>query len=296
MNRSRGNRAFTTFLAVCFATFVALGFGACILICIVAFRVHRQGFGALTAGGNDVRPALVFLALVAAGALAGLWSLRTQWLATRRLTRRVEALSIPMRPDLAHGCERCGLAGRVDLVEAAEPFSFTYGIVPSRIAVSRGLVEAMSASELDAVLEHEHYHLRNRDPLKVLLTRSLTPALFFLPALREFRTRYVTGRELAADRRALRRHGQRSLAGALYKVVAGPTWVELAPAAAIGGGDALDARVTQLETGSEPSAPPLSRRAMILSGVGTAALLSSFLASLYAFGGPSALARLCGGS
>lgn len=72
--------------------------------------------------------------------------------------------------------------------------------------------------------------------------------------------------------------------------------MELAPAAAIGGGDALDARVTQIETGHEPAPPPLSVRAIALSAGGAAALLSSFLVALCVFGGPAALARLCNGS
>ena len=56
-----------------------------------------------------------------------------------------------------------------------------------RVAVSRGLVEATSADELRAVIEHERYHVRNLDPLKIVLTRSLSAALFLLPALNALR-------------------------------------------------------------------------------------------------------------
>jgi len=292
----RGNQAFLAFLGVCVGAFVFLGFGACMMLGILGYRVQQDGFDALTAGANDARPAVAFLAIVAVGTVAGLWSLRTQWIATRRLTQRVHAYRLPLTPDLALAARRNGVPGYVDLVDAPESFSFAFGLLRPRIAVSRALLESVSAPELDAVLEHERYHLRHRDPLKVLVTRSLAPALFFLPALRDLRSRYVAGRELAADRRAIRRHGRRPLAGALYKVLDGPGWLEPAPAAAIGGRDALDARVTQIETGHEPAPPPLSARAIALSVGGAAALLSSFLVAVYVFGGPAALARLCNGS
>ncbi len=246
----RGNRAFAAFIAVCTVAFVLVGMGACVLLGIVGYRVQRDGFAALTADGNDVRPALLFLVIVAAGTVAGSWSVRRQWQATRRLRARVEELRGAPSPKLVEAAARVGVVGRVDLVEVSEPFSFTHGLGAARIVVSRGLAASLSDAELVAVLEHERYHVRNRDPLKVFVTRLLAPMLFFLPALRELRVRYIADRELAADRRALRRHGRRPLAGALYKVVGTPAWVQLSPAAALGGGDALEARVTQLETGN----------------------------------------------
>jgi beta-lactamase regulating signal transducer with metallopeptidase domain len=292
----RGNRAFAAFIATCAATFVLVGMGACILLGIVGYRVQRDGFEALTARGSDVRPALVFLVILAAGSVAGLWSLRQQVRATRRLQARVEELRVAASTKLLDAATQVGVAGRIDMVEATEPLSFTHGLGAARIVVSRGLAESLSDEELIAVLEHERYHVRNLDPLKVFVTRLLTPMLFFLPALRELRSRYVADRELAADRRVLRRHGQRALAGALYKVVGSPMWVQLSPAAALGGGDALEARVRQLETGEPPKAPRFSRPAVVLSALGAAVLLMAFSASVFAFGGPSALARLCRGA
>jgi beta-lactamase regulating signal transducer with metallopeptidase domain len=291
----RGNRAFAAFLGLCLAVFVGIGVAACVLICIVGYRIQRDGFATLTAGGNDVRPALAFLGLVAAGTVAGLWSLRRQSSATRRLQATIEELRLAPDVKLLEAAGRVGVAGRVDLLRADEPFSFTYGLAKPRIAVSSGLADTLSDEELDAVLEHERYHVRNRDPLKLLLARMLAPTLFFVPILRELRSRYVAARELAADRRAFDRQGRRPLAGALYKVTATPAWVQLTPAAAIGGGEALDSRVRQLETGDEPASPPFSRTMLLLSAAGATTLFGVFLVSLFAFGGPAALARLCNG-
>lgn len=291
----RAHRAFAWFLGLCVAVFVGIGLAACVLICIVGYRVHRQGFETLADGGNDVRPALVFLGLVGAGTLAGLWSLQRQLRATRRLRASIEELRLAPRPRLIAAATRVGVSGRVDVLNAPEPFSFTYGLAKPRIAVSRGLTESLTDEELDAVLEHERYHTRNLDPLKLFVARMLAPTLFFLPLLRELRGRYVAARELAADRRALHRQGRRSLAGALYKVTGSPSWVQSTPAAAIGGGEALAARVEQLETGAVPTTAPFSQLTVLLSVLGGTALLGAFLASLFAFGGPAALARLCSG-
>jgi beta-lactamase regulating signal transducer with metallopeptidase domain len=291
----RGNRAFTAFLGLCLVAFVGIGVAACVLLCIVAYRVQRDGFATLTEDGNDVRPAVVFLAVIAAGTLAGLWSLRNQRRAARQLDARIEALRLTPPSRLIEAAKRVGMTHRVDLVHADESFSFTYGLAKPRVVLSRELFDSLTDEELDAVLEHELYHVRNFDPLKLLVARILAPTLFFVPVLRELRGRYVAGRELAADRRALRKTGHRPLAGAMYKVVGSPAWVQLTPAAAIGGGEALDARVTQLETGVGPPAPPLSRFTVLLSALGATALAGGFLVSLFAFGGPEALARLCGG-
>src|SRR2546429_7914322 len=102
------------------------------------------------------------------------------------------------------------------------------------VAGSRGMLESVSPDELAAVLDHERYHVANYDPLKVVLARSLPDSLFFLPVLGELRGRYVAGRELAADRRAVQKSGASSLARGLFKVISGPTGGDLRAAAAIG--------------------------------------------------------------
>jgi len=117
------------------------------------------------------------------------------------------------------------------------------------ILASRALARRVRSLALELP---ERYHVRNLDPLKVLLVRALPATFFFVPALAALRSRYVAGRELAADRRAVRACGHDPLVGALLKVVRGPAWGELQAAAAIGGSELLDLRIAQLESGSEP--------------------------------------------
>jgi Zn-dependent protease with chaperone function len=277
--------------------FGLLGIGACILLCVVAYRVQQDGFEALSGGTPEVTAAIVFLGLMAAGSIAGLLSLQRQWSATRALTNRVREVVIAPPPSLVHAARRAGLEGRVDLIESAELSSFTYGVTVRRVVLTQGLLASTTPAELDAVLEHERYHVTNLDPWKILVSRTLVRSLFFLPVLRDLRTRYAAARELSADRRAIDRHGRTTLASALYKVVDGSHWVTLSPAAAIGGSDFLDERLTQLETGEEPPTPRLSRRKLAWTMVGAAGLAWSFGASVIAFGGPTALVRqLCGQS
>jgi Zn-dependent protease with chaperone function len=291
-----GNRSFMALIGVGLAgLWLLCGAVACVLFSLIAYHVAAEGLGALTSGA-DLWPALALALFVGGGAAFGIGSLRRQIASSRRLAERVEDLALPLSEDLDRTARGAGLAGRVVVVDSDESFSFTYGAVTPRVAVSRGLVAATSSRELDAVLEHERYHVRNLDPLKVLLARALPATFFYLPALRELRARYIAGRELAADRRAVESCGREPLAGALFKVVRGPRWPELGTAAAIGGPELLDLRVAQLEMGSEPRLDGISVTALLLSFVGIAALTAAFVATVVGVGGPDAVARETGAS
>jgi Zn-dependent protease with chaperone function len=268
----------------------------CVLVALLVARLAEEGVSALASDAVAVWSALAFIAIVGGGSAAGVRSLYRQVRASRALARRVGGMVLPLPGELARVAQCARLAGRVRLLDSAERFSFVYGALTPRVAVSRGLYDSASPEELDAVLAHERYHVRNLDPLKVLLARALPTTFFYLPALRRLHTRYVASRELAADRRALDACGRRPLAGALYKVLRGPSWPELSSAAAIGGSDLLDARVEQLETGAEPSVGGLTPRALALSVLGALGLTSLFVVSVAGFGGPAAVADLGGGS
>jgi Zn-dependent protease with chaperone function len=274
--------------------FVFCGAVACVLFALVAARLAENGLGALAGDGEALWPAVAFIAIVGTGAVLGVASLWRQARASRALSRRVRALQLPLPPPLVEAARSAGLAGRVALIDSDECFSFAYGALTPRVAVSRGLFEAASPEELDAVLAHERYHVRNLDPLKVLFARALPESFFYVPVLRGLRARYVAGRELAADRRAVRACGSRPLAGALLKVLRGPSWPELRAAAAIGGPELIDARLAQLETGTEPQVETVTGRAVMLSVLGASLLTALFVVSVLGLGGPSALADVRG--
>jgi len=158
---------------------------------------------------------------VVAVAVLGLGSLVRQLRATRRFLRGLA------RPRLST------IAGsRVTVVEDARPLAFCAGLLRPRIFLSRATVEALDESELSVVVAHEACHAKQRDPLRVLVTRVLADALFFLPAARRLGRRYEELVEIAADQFAVRSgdDGRAALASALLSLEAtGSAVVGIAP-------------------------------------------------------------------
>lgn len=290
------DRSFLMFAGLVVAPYLLLFLVACGLVTIFAVRFADHGLGALTAGRGDLRPAavLVLLLLVATG--LALLSLRDQVRATRRLAQRVRSLALPVPGSLADAAETVGLAGRVDMLDADEPFSFAHGLVAPRVAVSRALLASAEPAELLAVLEHERYHVRRLDPLKVVIARAASSAYFFLPALRGLRRRYAAASELAADRRAMTTCGRGALAGALYRVVRGPDWDELSTAAAIGGPELLDVRVGQIESGEEPDVDSVSNGQRVTTAAVLLGIVATLAFTVVSLGGATAMMREAMGS
>jgi Zn-dependent protease with chaperone function len=290
----RANRSFLAFtgIALLLAALVLCGaLGGVLMPLALARKSHG---GLLGLAGVSLLPVLLFVASIAAALGLGARSLARQLIASRRLGLRVRSLTATMPAKLTAAAMQAGLDGRVVLMDLPESFSFVYGILAPYVAVSRGLLERASPGELRAVLEHERYHVCNLDPLKIVLLRALSGALFCLPVLDSLHASYVAGRELAADRRAVAVCGRRPLAGALLKVVRGPAWSELDLATAIGGPELLDVRILQLETGVEPRLEGINMRRVMLSLLGAALLAAAFLASVSSFGGPSAVQHAAG--
>jgi Zn-dependent protease with chaperone function len=290
------NRSFLvlTGIALLLGMYVLWGAIGTVLAPLVVSQISHGGLGGLLGAGRSVGPAFLFVAAVALGLALGVRSVSRQILVSRRLAHRVRGLTLPVPSALALAATDVGLGGRVVLVDAPERFSFAYGALTPRVAVSRGLLEAVSALELRAVLEHEHYHVRNLDPLKALVAQALSAVFFVLPAFESLSARYLAGRELAADRQAVAACGHRPLVGALLQAVRGPDWGELDGVAPIGGSDRLEARVAQLETGAEPKLPALGMARTTLSLAGATLLAAAFLASVSSFGGATAISRATG--
>lgn len=296
MRLDRANRSFLAFVSVAslFGATVLCGAIGGVLVPLSLARMSHGGLAGLWSDPGSLLAPLVLAMLIAVGLGLGTRALVQQAVASRALSRRVRALVTTAPETLAQTARQTGLAGRVVLVNAADSFSFVYGVMTPRVVVSRGLLERATGEELRAVLEHEGYHVRNIDPLKAAIVRVLSEALFFLPALDSLRARYVAGRELAADRRAVALCGRHSLVGALLKVVRGPYWSEQAGAVAISSPDLLDVRLIQLETGSEPKPEALDAESIVLSFGGVALFAVVFLVSVSCLGGAAAVYHATG--
>jgi Zn-dependent protease with chaperone function len=296
MRLDRANRSFLMFagVALLFVATVPCGALGGVLVPLSLARISHAGLTGLWGERGSLLAPLLLFVLIAVGTALGAHALARQALASRVLSRRVRALTVAAPEALAQAARQAGLAGRVVLVDATDSFSFVYGVMTPRVVVSRGLLDHTTCDELRAVLEHERYHVRNIDPLKAVIVRVLSDALFFLPALDSLRARYVAGRELAADRRAVATCGRRSLAGALLKVMRGPDWSEQAGATAIASPSLLDVRLLQLEIGSEPKPEALDAESIVLSLGGVALLAVVFLVAVSCLGGAAAVYHATG--
>jgi Zn-dependent protease with chaperone function len=217
-----------------------------------------------------------------AGLALGSCAVAVLWLAARSATRQLRASRQLLARLHVHGDGPDGAVVFDDPV----PRAFCAGVLRPRVYVSSGALHSLTPEELDAVLAHEAHHARLCDPLRVLIARTLSDALFFLPAVRRLGERYSALAELAADEAAVRARGTQPLASALLAFEqADPAVVGIAPE-----------RVDQL-LGDRPAWElPLALIAWALVALTALAVVALRLES--AMGGttinlPLAAARLC---
>jgi len=238
-----------------------LVYGICCLALAIVDAVRSAGPAALWSNDPNLLPGLLLLALAAVGVTGAAWSLAKSAWHSAAVAHHIRHHRIPAPPRLAAWREI--LAGRLVTLDAPAPYALTYGALRPRVLVTTGLLRTLSDAEVAAVLAHEHEHLRSRDPLKNVLARAILARHFYLPALTRLRDRFTSGRELSADRAAMAAYGVAPLAGALLKVTEAPTWAAASPSAAMSTQAVLEARVTQLETGTEPRSAPAGRREVL---------------------------------
>ncbi len=155
MRLDRANRSFLAFVGV------ALPFGATVLCGAIGGVLLPMSFARISHGGvlefwrdrGSLLAPLVLFGMMAAGVGLGARALVRQALASRALSRRVRAVTSAAPEALVQAARQTGLVGRVVLVDAADSFSFVYGLLTPRAVVSRGLLERATGAELRAVLE-----------------------------------------------------------------------------------------------------------------------------------------------
>ncbi|MCM3786121.1 M56 family metallopeptidase [Neobacillus mesonae] len=106
------------------------------------------------------------------------------------------------------------------VISAAQPVALAFGTLRRKIVLSTGLIEMLDGHELNAVLYHEHYHLRHYDPLKTYLLTLSVSILGYVPILKNILANYKTVREILADHYAITQAGTAiGLGGALIKLI-----------------------------------------------------------------------------
>lgn len=174
--------------------------------------LHRlDGFIAFCAGLlGALDPDLPPLGLATLGLLGT--ALATAAVRTSRLVIRTTRLGSSARPAeppprLRTAAERADVADGLRYVRDVRPLAHCIGVRRPHIVISEGVLRRLRDDELHAVLLHEAEHLRRRDPLRVLVARTLASLFVFLPLIEWLTLRFELAKELEADRAAMRALG-----------------------------------------------------------------------------------------
>jgi len=200
------------------------------------------------------------------GISLGLVVLFRQLVATAMLIRRLVAEKIALPSTVLVAAAGLDLGGRIDVVTDERPFSFCYWFLRPRICLSTALVERLDPDELRAVLYHERYHLRQRDPLRQIVARYFAAGQYVVPVVDELLSFHTLQKEIEADQEAVRASGDvRSLASALYKLLPDADEVSLGLLVPVSSLSVTEARIDQLVAG-RPVSVALSPLSVVLSG------------------------------
>lgn len=219
-------------------------------------------------------PAFLPLGLLVLTAGVGGFILLRQVRVTRKLVGAAQKREIPLPHRLSQMAAELGLTGKVQLLADNRLYSFCVGLLTPRICLTTELFSRLEDDELRALLLHERHHLHSRDPLKVLVSRIMAGALFFLPLVQSLRDRYLIAKEIAADDAALQAtEGELPLVNAMLKVLAGEQAALLITSAALSPFNANEARLERLLRGRPVELPSPSLRRLLITGLFIAIVL-----------------------
>ncbi len=249
-----------------------------ILIALLAALVPRIAL--LTERGAMDAADLVAIPLLACATVGiglGLSSLFRQLYATLRLIRSLLARRVAVPARMRDAATGLALDGRIDVVLDRQPFSFCYWFLRPRICVSTTLVQRLRTDELRAVLLHERYHLRHRDPLRLVVARYFAAGLYVVPVVEDLVEHFTLEKELEADQDAVAAMGTVTpLARALYRLLPDADDLSLGLLVPVGALSVTEARIDHLVEGTPlPVAIPLSSIALSLGALAAAAVLTA---------------------
>ena len=278
----RADRAFGLVLGLATAS-------SAILVALLAVIVPHA-LRITASGPDDVADVVILIVLVLAtcGIALGSASILRQLLLTSGLIRSLVARRIALPRSVAVLSRDLGIEGRVDVVADERTFSFCYWFRDPRICLSSALVRRLTRDELRAVLVHERYHLRQRDPLRVVIARYFAAGLYVVPAVDELASFYALQKEIAADDDAVRQVGIAPLARALYKLLPDAPEREFGLLVPVTGLSVTEARIDRLVCGA---APPL-RLTPRAVGLSAGALIGAVVLAAVRAGTSGAFATL----
>ncbi len=147
--------------------------------------------------------------------------------------------------------EKLDLQSKVKVVDSSRIFAVCFGILNPIIYLSTKLIKMLTKDELEVVLRHEKYHLKNRDTITLMLAVIFESFLPFVPIISDLIRQYKTDRELSADREAgLVYNGDKLLSTVLTKLLVCEPQYAFLPAPAITDAQTLEARICRLTSGA----------------------------------------------
>ncbi len=165
---------------------------------------------------------LFLIILVASILLIGILTLTVLTLKTRRYLKKNLSRQVLIPSTLKSITLQLDLVGKINVVKDNNKFSFCYGLLEPKICISTGLLKNLTENELKAVLLHESYHLKNHDPLKILLGKTSAIMFFFIPILKDIQKYYAFSKEIAADEVVIKNGNKNSLISVLSKLMMSP--------------------------------------------------------------------------
>ncbi|MHB8659578.1 MAG: M56 family metallopeptidase [Solirubrobacteraceae bacterium] len=185
----------------------------------------------------------------------------------------------------------CGelAAPPAQVIDDPVPLAFCAGLLRPRVYLSTGALARLDRAELRAVLAHEAHHVKQRDPLRLLIARTLSDALFFLPVMRQMLWRHTVLAEIDADCAAVRVSGDtRPLASAML------TLGEVESSLVIGVGNERVDHLAGKPLGWRAPLSPLLGVAVMLIGVGALVLAPARAAGFFEISAPALIMQSCG--
>jgi TonB family protein len=162
--------------------------------------------------------------------LTAFFAIRLLWRSFQLVQLRRAAEPIPLTPELQALWSACEARFQAHATLVSAPGiagPITLGLRSKLLILPEGMLQSLSAGELDAVLAHEFAHMRRNDFASNLALQFLTLPIAFHPALWLTRSRLVQARELVCDRLAAEHTGRalytRSLLRLASRILANPS-------------------------------------------------------------------------
>lgn len=144
--------------------------------------LHRLHLLSDLTAALEPRLAYATLAFAAAASAFAVWSSARGYARVGRVVRRLEMGAVPPRPEQVEVVQAAAERHRmgVGLVMSDCPLSFVWGFRRSKLILSSGLLNVLTAEQLKGVIEHEAAHHTRRDnAVKLVLSAAGYLSLVF---------------------------------------------------------------------------------------------------------------------